>query len=363
MDIIWSLTWQSAAVFVVSTSLFDVLHFLLHRWRRSRFRILRLFASWHQVHHDFLDQNMDVHPELKGKNLWAHLVPEYLTSMGGTLALLLVFPPAPVLVICMIHTVLFVIRIRTEGFDTHHMAIDRVSGQRGTWLVTPSYHAMHHIDPLAFYSSFLSLFDIIFGTALELRGKRIAVTGATGALGSEFVRQLERAGAMVTPVGRELVLDYEHTDILVLAHGSRGEDAWDANYSSFAALGDALIEAGRDRLVPPEIWAVGSEAEILGWDDYAMSKRQFADHAAAHWRPSRDVTYRHIVPAAFKSKIGWGPVSAQFTAASALFLVRRGFSYVPVTWTGLALLNWFRFTSSRSDFVTGAARARLDRQA
>lgn len=356
MDIIWSLTWQSAAIFVISTSLFDVLHFLLHRWRHSRFALLRMFASWHQVHHDFLDRNMDVHPELKRKNLWAHLVPEYVTSMAGTLALLIVFPLAPVVIICLIHTVLFAIRIRTEGLDTHHMAMDRVSGQRGTWLVTPSYHAMHHIDPLAFYSSFLSLFDIIFGTALELRGKCISVTGATGALGSEFVRQLERAGATVTPIGRDLIVDFEQTDILVLAHGSRGDDVWEANYASFVKLGDALIEAGRGRLVPPELWAVGSEAELLGWDDYAMSKRQFADYAATHWCRSPDVTYRHIVPAAFKSKMGWGPMSTRFTAAAVLFLVRRGLTYVPVTWSGLALLNWLRFVWRPSP-LTVAPRA------
>ena len=105
----------------------------------------------------------------------------------------------------------------------------------------------------------------------------------------------------MTRVGRDLAVDFGQTDILVLAHGSRGEDAWEANYASFVRLGEAMIEAGRDRLVPPEIWAIGSEAEILGMDDYAMSKRQFADYAAANWRGARDVTYRHVVPAAFSS--------------------------------------------------------------
>ena len=171
-ELIWSWTWQGAIVFVVSTTLFDIVHFLLHRWQRSRWRVLRMFAAWHQVHHDFLDRNMDVHPELKWRNLWAHLVPEYGTSIAGTLALLVVFEPAPVLIVCAVHTLLFAIRIWTEGLDTHHMAMDRIPGRRGTLLVNPAYHAMHHVDPLAFYASFLSLFDMLLGTPSAARQAR-----------------------------------------------------------------------------------------------------------------------------------------------------------------------------------------------
>ena len=343
LETAWSFLLQTAVVFVVSTTLFDGLHYLLHRWRHSRFALLRTFSSWHQVHHDFLDKQMQVHPELKWTNIWAHLLPEYLTSILGTLVCLILFDVWPVLAICALHTVLFVIRIWTEGLDTHHMSMDRVPGKRNGLFVTPAYHALHHVHPLAFYSSFLNVFDMIFGTAIELRGKRVTITGATGALGRELADRLERLGARVTRVGRDLAVDFADTDILVLAHGSRGPDAVNANVDTFIRLGDEMIEAGRARLVPPEIWGVGSEAEILGFDQYATTKRAFADYAAAMWWTSPDVTYRHVVPAAFASKMGWGPMTAGFAAAWTLFLIRRGFMYVPVTWSGLALLNWFRF--------------------
>ncbi len=349
---LWLWTWQGVLLFLLSTFLFDVLHYLLHRWRLSSSRLLRTFASWHQTHHDFLDDQMNVHPELVMRNIWAHLVPEYISSLLGTVIWIFVFDPVPVLIICVIHTGLFVMRMWTEGLDTHHMATDRISGRRGTWFVRPAFHAMHHVNPDAFYSSFVSLFDVIFGTAIDLRGKRIAVTGATGALGSELARRLERSGAEVVRVGRDLNVDPSGIDILVLAHGSRGDDAWEANYASFVRLGERLIAVSKSRLVPPEIWGVGSEAEILGFDDYAMSKRQFADYASRQWRRSKDVTYRHIVPAAFKSGMGWGPIGAGPVAAVALALIRRGFVYIPVTWSGLAFINWFRYVLSNQRSVS-----------
>jgi len=346
-----ALVLDALLVFIISTSLFDVVHFLLHRWQRSRFAILRTFGGWHQVHHDFLDKNMDVHPELKARNFWAHLVPEYLTSIGGTLLLLLIFSAASVAIVCAVHTILFGVRIVTEGIDTHHMAADRLSGQRGLIFVRPAYHALHHVNPMAFYSSFLNVFDMIVGTAWSIRGKRIAVTGASGAFGSEIADRLEKAGATVARIGRGLDgADLTETDVLVLAHGSKGdaEECWLANFRTPIDLGNRLIETAKGRLVPPEIWGVGSEAELYGIGDYAMSKREFANYAATYWRRSREVTYRHIVPSAFRSAMGWGPMSAGFAAAWALFLIRRGFAYVPVTMTTLALWNYFRFIAPHS---------------
>lgn len=341
-------------IFVISTTLFDVVHFLLHRWQRSRWALLRMFSSWHQVHHDFLDKNMDVHPALARRNFWAHLLPEYLTSIAGTAVMALWFHWEPVAMIAGLHTMLFALRIYSEGVDLNHMATDRVSGQRGVWLVGPTYHALHHINPLAFYSSFINVFDIIFGTAVAVRGKRVLLTGASGAYGREMAAALKRMGAHVTPLSVRNMdaedvdqLPLANFDLLVMAHGiktaDRPSDVWLANTAITSYLGDAFIAAGAGKLVPPEIWSVGSEAEAIGMSDYAMSKRKMADYAAAHWFHNPDVTYRHIVPSAFNSPMGWGPMSARFAVRWSLFLIRRGFRYVPVTLTGLALINRLRF--------------------
>ena len=155
-------------------------------------------------------------------------------------------------------------------------------------------------------------------------------------------------------------------DVLILAHGAKGSEAWDANYTTFAELADAFIEIGKDRLVPPEIWAVGSEAEFHGdlgmpeLVDYAASKRAFARRALSYYR-SPDVLYRHIVPSAFTSAMGKGAMSADTAAAVALFFIRRGFSYVPVTSTTLALWNYFRFIRQQPEPATAPARLPLTR--
>ena len=108
----------------------------------------------------------------------------------------------------------------------------------------------------------------------------------------------------------------------------------------------------RQRLTPPEVWALGSEAEFHGdmglpeLKDYAGSKRAFAQQALGYYR-SADVLYRHIVPSSFTSAMGPGPMSADMAVGIALFFIRRGFHYVPVTLTTLAFWNYFRFVRQK----------------
>jgi hypothetical protein len=117
--------------------------------------------------------------------------------------------------------------------------------------------------------------------------------------------------------------------------------------------------------VPPEIWAVGSEAEFHGdmgqpeLVEYAASKRAFAQRALAYYR-SPEVLYRHIVPSAFTSAMGPGAMSANTAARIALFLIRRGFSYVPVTFTTLAFWNYFRFIRQAPDLQPARSRVAID---
>jgi monoglucosyldiacylglycerol epimerase len=353
---IWTL--QGVLVFVVSTLLFDTLHWLLHRWGRSKNRLLRRFSRWHWVHHRFLDRKMRVNPALVWPNLIYHVLPEYLTGMAGTLVFLLVFPWPPVAVVALVRTWMLVQTIREEGMDFNHMSMDRISGQQGLWWVNPSYHAMHHVHPNNFFSSFTNGFDLLFGTGTQISGRRFLVTGASGAFGGAMKARLEALGGIVETAKHGVDFaagDYERmreklqrADVLVLSHGAKTTGAWDANHRTFVDLIDIYVAMGRSRLTPPEVWALGSEAEFHGdmgmeeLRDYAASKRAFARHALGYYR-SGDVLYRHIVPSSFTSAMGPGPMSADTAARIALFFIRRGFHYVPVTLTTLAFWNYFRF--------------------
>jgi monoglucosyldiacylglycerol epimerase len=169
---------------------------------------------------------------------------------------------------------------------------------------------------------------------------------------------LEHAGASVIPLRFGVDWSYEDysgadsvlksADILVLAHGDKGKQAMQANCDSFLALIDRFKSLTRIRQVPVEVWAIGSEIECHptfgaeSLQSYARSKRAFA-RAAATLILDRDILYRHIVPSAFRSLMGQGLMTGRTAAAIALWLIRRGFRYVPVTYTGIAFLNFIPF--------------------
>ncbi|GLQ09529.1 hypothetical protein GCM10007913_14610 [Devosia yakushimensis] len=349
---------QTALVFVVSTALFDALHWTLHKWEKSRFKLLRVLSSWHWVHHKFLGLDMQINPAYARQNIWFHVLPEYLTSMAGTLIFLLVFPWPPIALVAAIRTIMLVLTLKEEGLDYNHMSMDRVGGQQGLLWVDNNYHAMHHVYPHNFFSSFTNAFDLIFGTGCQIEGRRFLVTGASGAFGSAMVAKLQKLGGIVETAKSGVDFSagsydgmrqkLERADVLVLAHGAKTDDCWNANFVTFRDLTELFTEIGKTRLTPPEVWALGSEVEFhgdMGLEElkaYSASKRAFAAQALDYYR-SDALIYRHIVPSSFTSAMGKGAMSAETAVNIALFFIRRSFKYVPVTFTGLAVLNYFRF--------------------
>ncbi|MDB5622033.1 MAG: hypothetical protein JWR39_596 [Devosia sp.] len=349
---------QAGVTFVLSTALFDALHWLLHRWETSRFKLLRTFSSWHWVHHKFLGLDMQINPAYARANVWFHILPEYATSMLGIGLFLFIFPWPPIVVVAVIRSVMLVMTYREEGLDYNHMAMDRVGAKQGLLWVDNNYHAMHHVYPHNFFSSFANIFDLLFGTTCQIKGRHFLVTGAGGAFGAALVAKLTRLGGIVETAKSGVDFSagnysgmrdrLERADVLVLAHGAKSQDCWNANFVTSTDLIELFTALGKDRLTPPEVWAVGSEVELhgdLGMEElkaYAASKRAFARRALDYYR-SDALFYRHIVPSSFTSAMGKGAMSAATAVNMAMFFIRRGFSYVPVTFTGLAILNYVRF--------------------
>ena len=359
---------KSAGLFVVATFVFDAIHFSLHLCLNSRFRWLRRLASPHEAHHAFFDRRLQYDEDVTVPNLLHHVIPEYATQMMVCSLALLALQPVPVIVVMSIFTAIFARAMILQGKDHNHIPFPIIPVARGTLFVRAPYHAMHHIYSDSYLSSYTTLFDRLMGTACQLRGRRVALTGASGSFGSAIKDLLEHAGASVIPLrfgvdwnyedysGTDAVL--ESSDILVLAHGAKGEQAMQANCDSFLALIDRFKGLTRNRQVPAEVWAVGSEIEChpafgdAGLRSYARSKRAFA-RAAARLMQERELLYRHVVPSAFCSRMGPGLMTGRTAAAIALWLIRRGFRYVPVTYTGIAFLNFI-------PFVLRGLRARAD---
>lgn len=357
----WALhiLWQAVVVFVAATFVFDVIHYLLHRCLKSSFGPFRFVGSLHQAHHDFFDDQLTFQKPATLRNLVLHVVPEYSTQMAVCAAALLVFDwPAVVLVMGFL-TLLFVLVIIGRGKDPHHVAYEKLPPAHDDLLVMGPYHSLHHVYPDGYYSSYVTIFDRLMGTGCQIRGRRVAMTGASGAFGGPLKEMLERAGAAWVKAfkfGEDYTYDdygrlddvLREADILVLAHGSKKEHAMQANCESFVALIERFKALTKHRRFPVEVWAVGSEIEChpaFGDPDlkvYLESKRAFARHARRYYR-DRDILYRHVVPSAFRSRMGPGLISGRTAAWLALFLIRRGLRYVPVTYTGVALVNYLKF--------------------
>jgi monoglucosyldiacylglycerol epimerase len=378
MELSWErwprLLLEAAALFVVATFVFDVIHFTLHACLNSRWPWLWKLASPHQAHHDFCDRRLNYHDDAIVPNLVLHVIPEYATQMAVCAMSLTVLYPLAVILVMGIFTSIFLGVVILRGKDRNHVQLPILPAAHGSFFVRASYHALHHVYPDSYMSSFTTLFDRMMGTACQIRGRRIALTGASGAFGAAMKNLLERAGAIVIPLkfgvdwtyvdysGADYVLETAH--ILILAHGAKGACAMQANCASFLALIERFRALTRDRQVPVEVWAVGSEIEChpaFGDPElqiYAQSKRAYA-RAAARLVHDPDVLYRHIVPSAFRSKMGPGLMSARTSAVIAFWLIRRGFQYVPVTYTGIAFLNFPPFFMRAR--LAGSRPSRRDR--
>ena len=214
-------------------------------------------------------------------------------------------------------------------------------------------------------SSFFRLFDWIMGTAWTLRKKRIAMTGTGGAYGAALKKQLESDGVSEITALRYGV-DFDDVavtanglqtlagvDILILAHGLRHGDVMGANYETSRRLVEVFAQTrksrtGRRPAELPEVWYTGSEAEMHpSWGNgslaaYSASKRRFLPFAKSLYEKDT-VVYRHIVLSAFSSKMGPAIASADWAAKWTMWWIRRGGKYIPVTYTGIAYLHFFKF--------------------
>jgi hypothetical protein len=364
---------EGIALFLAASILFDVVHFILHQFLKSRFAILRRIGGLHQTHHDFYTDQLQFDPRFARANLVWHVIPEYANQVLFTLLGYFLVGVWPVALALTIETFLFVMVLIREGMDAHHIeAIDRKDRRNfvGGLFVTADYHSLHHIHPDRFFSSYVTLFDRLMGTACQVQGRKIAITGASGAFGQAMARVLEREGAIVTPLKHgvdfiaedasaadSILMDVE---ILVLAHGAKGDPAMAANCDSFVTLIERFRALKIPSLSPTEVWAVGSEIECHpSFGDpvlktYRESKLAYARHARRYYA-DRAMIYRQIVPSAFRSKMGPGLISGDFAARWAWFLIARGFRYVPVTYTGIALVNYFKFVW----FTRSATKAKV----
>lgn len=240
----------------------------------------------------------------------------------------------------------------------------------GAWFVNRSYHWRHHFDDQdAYFCGTLTIVDKLLGTALSLKGKRIAVTGASGTMGRALLQALRDRGAKVTAftsgstpitltgdleplpmftwqVGREaeLAAQLEKIDILILnhglnVHGQRDEAAIARSYEVNAfshwrwlELFLKTVQTNKD-MATKEVWVNTSEAEVSPAVSplYELSKRTIGDLVTLK-RLDAPCVIRKLVLGPFKSNLNpIGIMSANWVARQIINLAVRDVRNIIVT--------------------------------
>ena len=271
------------------------------------------------------------------------------------------------------------------------------------WSVNRTYHWRHHFDnQKAYYCGTLTLVDKLMGTALSLKGKTIAVTGASGTLGRSLLQHLHSRGAKVIAltsntqtltlsrdgeslpvktiiweVGKEseLAAHLESVDILILnhginVHGARTADAiaqsYEINTFSTWRLLELFFTTVRtnEDVATKEVWVNTSEAEVSPAFSplYELTKRALGDLVTLR-RLDAPCVVRKLILGPFKSNLNpIGVMSAEKVAKQVVNLATRDVRNIIVTINPLTFLaypikefcvaTYFKLFSRKADALT-----------
>jgi hypothetical protein len=272
-----------------------------------------------------------------------------------------------------------------------------------SWSVNRPYHWRHHFDnQKAYYCGTLTLVDKLMGTALSLKGKTIAVTGASGTLGRSLLATLHARGAKVIAltskeqtitlsvngdslpvktiiwqVGKESELagHLEKVDILILNHGinvhaARTAEAIALSYEINTFSSWRLLELffttvrTNEDVARKEVWVNTSEAEVSPALSplYELSKRTLGDLVTLR-RLDAPCVVRKLILGPFKSNLNpIGVMSADKVAKQIVNLATRDVRNIIVTINPLTFLaypikefcvtTYFKLFSRRVDLTT-----------
>lgn len=386
----------------------DCYHFLAHIWQP--------LGRLHNWHHRVFKPDLSVNSEeIYRQAQWYNDVPESLVMLVFSIGFALCFitlgwitPSYQWLAWAgSLYTLTFTGGAIARGLGVPNAdEITDVTHRQGeftdipaNFFVNRSYHWRHHFDDQnAYFCGTLTIVDRIIGTALSLKGKKIAVTGANGTLGQELIKQLYLKGAKVTAltsqekplfinhnnqeipiktitwqIGEESKLNsiFEKIDILIINHGINVYGDISANaignsYEINAFSGWRLMELflttvrnNQDKATK-EIWVNTSEAEVNPAFSplYEMSKRTMGELVTMK-RVNSPCIIRKLILGPFKSNLNpIGIMSADWVAKQIVNLAVRDFRDIivtinPLTYIFFPIKEWmtstyFRLLSSKT---------------
>lgn len=258
---------------------------------------------------------------------------------------------------------------RSQGLllqtDLTHKPGDLVESP-SQWTVNRTYHWRHHFDHgNAYFCGHFTMVDKVLGTSLSLRGKTVAITGASGALGRSLITELSHRGAKVIALTtspdavfndavdvltwslgaeEELSDRLKTVDILIINHGVNvyGDRSFAAIQQSYevntfsawklAELFLSTVQKSSDRALK-ELWINTSEAEVSPALSplYELSKRALGDLITLR-RLDAPCIVRKLILGPFKSQLNpYGVMSPRFVAWAIVALAKRDCRNIMIT--------------------------------
>ncbi|NES76863.1 MULTISPECIES: bifunctional sterol desaturase/short chain dehydrogenase [unclassified Okeania] len=375
--------WIANICWVLGSILFvelvrDTYHVVSHIWSP--------LYKWHGWHHRVFRPDLTpVSTEVYQKATWYHDVPESLVMLTFSLllwALTFVWIPSYhwATLAGSVYTLSFLLPAIARGIGIPHADqltdLNHLPGAFSEpptyWFVNRSYHWRHHFDNQnAYFCGTLSLVDKLMGTALSLKGKTIAVTGASGSLGRSLLLHLHKAGAKVIALtsgnqtitinidGKDLKVStinwqvsqennladlFKKVDILVLNHGINvhGEKTAEAiaksyeinTFSSWRML-EIFLKTVRTNsdIACKEVWVNTSEAEVSPAFSplYELTKRTLGDLVTLR-KLDAPCVIRKLILGPFKSNLNpIGIMSADWVAKQIVKLAKADVRTIIVT--------------------------------
>jgi hypothetical protein len=363
----------------------DLYHILAHR--------LPLLYRQHVWHHRVFRRDLTVaKAEIYRQAQWRNDLPECLVMLLLTLTawwICVQWTPAYqwAALAGTLYTLLFLVSCvaRGSGSEWARQATDVThlpgpfTAPPSRWFVNRPYHWRHHFDDdHAYYCSTFTFVDKLMGTALALKGKTVAVTGASGALGRALLLHLHLVGAKVVALSSklepviltvngeplavktitwqvgseaELALALEQVDILVLNHGINVRDertpaaitqSYEVNTFSTWRLLELFLTTVRtsEDVALKEVWVNTSEAEVSPAFSplYELSKRALGDLVTLR-RLDAPCVVRKLILGPFKSSLNpIGVMSSDWVARQIVANARRDVRNIIVTINPLTYL-------------------------
>ena len=357
----------------------DVYHIAGHYWKPLQ--------SSHTLHHKAYRRDLTiVSLEAYQKAQWNNDVPESLMMVGATAVVAGLSQNYGMWLGCLYSLGFLIAAIaRSQGLllqtDLTHKPGDLVEIP-SEWTVNRTYHWRHHFDQgNAYFCGHFTLVDKLLGTSLSLKGKVVAITGASGTLGQALIEELCLQGAKVVALtsnndaefkpgieilhwqlGAETDLTnrLKNVDILIINHGvnvhsDRSPESIQKSYevNTFSALKlaelflETVTESSHKAI--KELWINTSEAEVSPAFSplYELSKRTLGDLITLR-RLDAPCMIRKLILGPFKSQLNpYGVMDARWLSWAIVALAKRDFRDIivtinPITYIAFPIKEFFQ---------------------